>query len=74
MAARGGVQHDGLATLVVIATFGVLGLALLASLFDARLEANARILAISQATAAERQDAAHARARRARRGRAPAAH
>jgi signal transduction histidine kinase/CheY-like chemotaxis protein len=56
MAARSGVNHDGLATLVVIATFGVLGIALLASLFDARLEANARVLAISQATASERQD------------------
>ncbi|HEX8785143.1 MAG TPA: ATP-binding protein, partial [Telluria sp.] len=55
MAAQEGVQHDGLATLVVIATFGVLGLALLASLFDARLEANARILAMSEATAAERE-------------------
>jgi signal transduction histidine kinase/CheY-like chemotaxis protein len=54
MAARGGVNHDGLATLVVIATFGVLGIALLASLFDARLEANARVLQISEATAAER--------------------
>jgi NO-binding membrane sensor protein with MHYT domain/CheY-like chemotaxis protein len=55
MAARGGVNHDGLATLVVIATFGVLGFALLASLFNARLEANARVLEISEATAAERQ-------------------
>jgi signal transduction histidine kinase/ActR/RegA family two-component response regulator len=56
MAARGGVDHGGLATLVVIATFGVLGFALLASLFDARLEANARVLEISQATALERED------------------
>jgi signal transduction histidine kinase/CheY-like chemotaxis protein len=56
MAARGGVDHEGLAMLVVIATFGVLGVALLASLFEARLEANARVLEISQATAAERQD------------------
>jgi NO-binding membrane sensor protein with MHYT domain/nitrogen-specific signal transduction histidine kinase len=56
MAARGGVNHDGLATLVVIATFGVLGFALLASLFDARLEANARVLQVSEATAAERAD------------------
>jgi len=56
MAAKGGVNHDGLATLVVIATLGVLGFAMLASLFDARLEANARVLEISQATAAERQD------------------
>jgi signal transduction histidine kinase/CheY-like chemotaxis protein len=55
MAARG-VNHDGLATLVVIATFAVLGFAMLASLFDARLEANARVLAISQATAVERED------------------
>lgn len=56
MAAKGGVNHDALATLVVIATFGVLGFALLASLFDARLEANARVLEISQATSAERQE------------------
>jgi signal transduction histidine kinase/ActR/RegA family two-component response regulator len=56
MAARGGVDHGGLATLVVIAAFGVLGFALLASLFDARLEANARVLEISRATAAERED------------------
>jgi NO-binding membrane sensor protein with MHYT domain/CheY-like chemotaxis protein len=55
-AASSGVNHDSLATLVVIATFGVLGFAMLASLFDARLEANARVLAISQATASERQD------------------
>ena len=56
MAAEGGVNHDGLATLVVIATLGVLGFALLASLFDACLAANARVLAISQATSAERQE------------------
>jgi signal transduction histidine kinase/ActR/RegA family two-component response regulator len=56
MAAKSGVNHDGLATLVVIATFGVLGFALLASLFNARLQANARVLKISQDTAAERQN------------------
>jgi NO-binding membrane sensor protein with MHYT domain/CheY-like chemotaxis protein/nitrogen-specific signal transduction histidine kinase len=56
MAARGGVDHGGLATLVVIATLGVLGFALLASLFDARLEANARVLQMSAATAAEREN------------------
>jgi signal transduction histidine kinase/CheY-like chemotaxis protein len=56
MAASGGVNHEGLATLVVIATFGVLGFALLASLFNARLQANARVLKISQDTAAERQN------------------
>ncbi|WP_322402741.1 MHYT domain-containing protein [Massilia luteola] len=55
MAARVGVHRDSLATLVVLATFCVLGLALIASVFDARLEANARILAMSQATAADRQ-------------------
>jgi NO-binding membrane sensor protein with MHYT domain/CheY-like chemotaxis protein/nitrogen-specific signal transduction histidine kinase len=55
MAARVGVHRDSLATLVVLATFCVLGLALIASVFEARLEANARILAMSQATAAERQ-------------------
>jgi signal transduction histidine kinase/CheY-like chemotaxis protein len=55
MAARVGVHRDSLATLVVLATFCVLGLALIASVFDARLEANARILALSQATSAERQ-------------------
>lgn len=55
MAARGGVHQGGLALLVVLASFGVLGLALLASVVDARMEANARILAITQATAAERQ-------------------
>ena len=56
MAARAGVQHDGLATLVVVASFGVIGLALLTSLFNARLEANARMLALSEATAAERAE------------------
>ena len=56
MAARTGVHRDGLATLVLLATFCVLGLALIASVFDARLEANAHILAMSQATALERQE------------------
>jgi signal transduction histidine kinase/ActR/RegA family two-component response regulator len=55
MAARAGVHGDSLAALVVLATFCVLGLALIASVFDARLEANARILAMSQATAFDRQ-------------------
>ena len=56
LAARAGVDHSGLATLVVIATLCVLGLALAASVFEARLAANERILAMSQATAEERQD------------------
>jgi signal transduction histidine kinase/ActR/RegA family two-component response regulator len=55
MAARDGAHSGGLALLVVIATFGVLSLALMASVFDARLEANARIMAMSQVTAAERE-------------------
>ena len=55
MAARAGVDHSGVATLVVIATLCVLGLALAASVFDARLQANARVLAVSQAMAEERQ-------------------
>ncbi|WP_296946433.1 MHYT domain-containing protein [uncultured Massilia sp.] len=55
MAARAGVNHSGVATLVVIASLCVLGLALAASVFDARLQANARILAVSQAMAEERQ-------------------
>ena len=55
MAARVGAHSGGLATLVVIASFGVLSLALMASVFDARLEANARILVMSQVTAAERE-------------------
>jgi signal transduction histidine kinase/ActR/RegA family two-component response regulator len=55
MAARTGAQHGGLATLVVIASFGVLSMALMASVFDARLEVNARILGMSQVTAAERE-------------------
>jgi len=55
MAAQEGVQHTGLALLVVIASVGVLSVALLASVFDARLEANARILVMSQVTAAERE-------------------
>jgi signal transduction histidine kinase/CheY-like chemotaxis protein len=55
MAAQEGVQHGGLAMLVVIASVGVLSLALMASVFDARLEANARILGMSRVTAAERE-------------------
>jgi signal transduction histidine kinase/ActR/RegA family two-component response regulator len=54
-AATRGVSHDSLALLVVIATLGILAVALLASIFDARLETHSRSLAASQATAAERQ-------------------
>ncbi|WP_051972041.1 MHYT domain-containing protein [Massilia sp. 9096] len=65
LAARAGVEHEGLATLVVIASFGVLGLALLASLFEARMQASARMLAATEASARER-DALLARERAAR--------
>jgi signal transduction histidine kinase/CheY-like chemotaxis protein len=54
-AASAGVSQDALAVLVAIATLGILTVALLASVFDARLEMNAQVLAESQATAAERQ-------------------
>ena len=47
MAASVGVHQDGLADAGRVRHFCVLGLALLASVFDARLEANARILALS---------------------------
>jgi diguanylate cyclase len=55
-AADGGVDHAGVATLVIIATLCVLALALAMSVFDARLEANGRMLAMFQAMAEERQD------------------
>jgi diguanylate cyclase len=54
-AADGGVDHAGVATLVTIATLCVLGLALAMSVFDARLQANGRMLAVFQAMAEERQ-------------------
>ena len=55
-AADGGVDHAGVATLVIIATLCVLALALAMSVFDARLQANGRMLAMFQAMAEERQD------------------
>lgn len=55
MAASGGISQDGLAMMVIIGTVGVLTIALLTSSFDARLESHARNLAVSQATAEERQ-------------------
>jgi signal transduction histidine kinase len=55
-AAQAGVDHSGVAMLVVIATLcACSGWRWLASVFDARLQANARILAVSQAMAEERQ-------------------
>jgi signal transduction histidine kinase/CheY-like chemotaxis protein len=54
-AATAGVSQDGLAVLVVAASLFILTVALLSSVFDARLESNALVLAASQASAAERQ-------------------
>jgi signal transduction histidine kinase/CheY-like chemotaxis protein len=54
-AASDGFSHDGLAIMVIIATMAVLIIALLTSAFDARLAARSQILALSQASAEERQ-------------------
>ncbi|WP_151638921.1 MHYT domain-containing protein [Noviherbaspirillum aerium] len=54
-AASRGVSQDALAVLVIIATVGVLTVALMASIYDARLESGSRNLALSQAKAEERQ-------------------
>lgn len=54
-AAAGGVDPDHLALLVTVCTLALLGIALVASIFDARLEARNRALADSLAAAAERQ-------------------
>lgn len=54
-AASRGVSQDALAVLVIIATVGVLTIALMASIYDARLESGSRNLALSQAKAEERQ-------------------
>ena len=44
-----------LAALVILATFGILAIALLTSMYDARMEARAAALAIAEQTARERQ-------------------
>jgi NO-binding membrane sensor protein with MHYT domain/CheY-like chemotaxis protein/two-component sensor histidine kinase len=54
-AASRGVSQNALAVLVIIATVGVLTIALMASIYDARLESGSRHLALSQAKAEERQ-------------------
>jgi signal transduction histidine kinase/CheY-like chemotaxis protein len=54
-AAAGGVDQDHLAILVAVATCAVLTIALLAAIFDTRLEMRTRTLAASLETAAERQ-------------------
>jgi diguanylate cyclase len=55
LAATRGVSQDGLAVMVVIATLGILTIALLVSVFDASLERHSRLLAVSQAAVEERQ-------------------
>jgi diguanylate cyclase len=55
LAATGGVSQDGLAVMVLIATLGILTVALLVSVFDASLERHSRLLAVSQAAVEERQ-------------------
>ena len=54
-AALGGVDQDHLAALVTVATVALLSIALLATIFDARLEARNRTIAESLQAAAERQ-------------------
>ncbi|MEH6437409.1 MHYT domain-containing protein [Massilia sp. DD77] len=54
-AAVDGVNQDHLALLVTVATVALLTIALLAAIFDARLESRNRTLAASLETAAERQ-------------------
>ncbi|MEZ0209797.1 MAG: MHYT domain-containing protein [Methylophilus sp.] len=56
MAAIEGVSQDSLALIVIIATFGILTIAMTASLFNARLESRSQILALVQSTSDERQD------------------
>jgi NO-binding membrane sensor protein with MHYT domain/CheY-like chemotaxis protein/nitrogen-specific signal transduction histidine kinase len=55
-AADNGVNQDHLAILVAVASFAVLSIALLAAVFDTRLESRNRTLAASQEAAAERQE------------------
>jgi signal transduction histidine kinase/ActR/RegA family two-component response regulator len=55
MAASRGVSQDRLAVLVLIAILGILTVALVAAVFDGRLESHLRLLAASQAQAAEGQ-------------------
>jgi signal transduction histidine kinase/CheY-like chemotaxis protein len=55
LAAPDGFNQNWLAIMVSMGTFAILTIALLTSIFDARLEARSQILALSQATAEERQ-------------------
>ncbi len=55
-AASGSFTLTQLALLVIVGTVGVLAIALLTSVYDARLDARTQVLALSQRTAAERQE------------------
>ena len=55
-AAGGSFTLTQLAVLVIVATVSVLAIALLTSVYDARLEARSQVLALSQRTATERQE------------------
>jgi NO-binding membrane sensor protein with MHYT domain/CheY-like chemotaxis protein/two-component sensor histidine kinase len=55
MAANDGFSQDSLAVMVIIATLGVLTVAMLTSVYDARLESRAQMLALSETTSADRQ-------------------
>ena len=54
-AAEGGVDEGTLAVLVLMATVPMLVVALLASVYDARLEARSQVLALTESVAQERQ-------------------
>ncbi len=54
-AATGFFSLTQLAALVILATFGILAIALLTSIYDARMEVRAAVLAAAEQTARERQ-------------------
>jgi diguanylate cyclase len=54
-ASNAGFSQNSLAIMVIIATLGVLTVAMLASIYDARLESRIRMLAVAEATSADRQ-------------------
>lgn len=54
-AATEGVNQDNLAIMVIMATFGILTIAMMASAFNTRLESRSQILALAQSTSDERQ-------------------
>lgn len=55
MAAQNGLSLNALAVTIAVATFAVLAIALLTAVFEARLDAHAQMIALSEATARERQ-------------------